>query len=189
MRVARPGDIPALVILINTAYQVESPFMLGERIDEAAVTRLMNAGDSAFLVHETGPSLTGAVYVRWGAGRGFFGPLAVDPGLQGTGIGRALVDAAEEISRAHGARHLDLDVMSFRPELLTWYERLGFTRNGTMRYPHPERLRVPAELVLMTRTICLLAIMLFAACRSRQEPSSTVLAEARRELETRGAED
>jgi GNAT superfamily N-acetyltransferase len=153
IRRAEPPDIPALVGLINEAYQVESPFMQGARIDEAGVAKLFNAPDSAFLLHEAKSTLAGAVYVHWRDDRGFFGPLAVRPALQVSGIGKALIAAAEEICRANGARHLDLDVLSFRPELLTYYERLGFSRNGTEPYPHPERLRVPAELILMTRPI------------------------------------
>src|SRR5262245_10326345 len=189
MRQAAPRDCPALVCLINEAYLVESPFMLGDRIDEAAVTRMMSAPGSAFLVHEAEWSLAGAVYVRWGGDRGFFGPLAVQPGLQSSGIGKALIAAAEEVCRSHGARHLDLDVMSFSPELLDYYERQGFTRTGTAPYPHPERLRIPAELVLMTRAISLLVIIALSGCRTRQEPSTAVLTEARRELEARGVED
>ena len=37
MRVADSRDIPALLTLINTAYEVEAPFMYGDRIDEAGV--------------------------------------------------------------------------------------------------------------------------------------------------------
>ena len=153
MRRAEPRDIPALVSLINEAYLVEAPFMHGDRIDVAGVTRMMGAPNSAFLLHEAGSTIVGAVYVRWDSDRGFLGPLAVQPRLQVSGIGRALIAAAEQLCREHGARHLDLDVMSFRPELLTYYERLGFTRAGTAPYPHPERLRADAELVLMTKPI------------------------------------
>ena len=71
MRVADSRDIPALLTLINTAYEVEAPFMYGDRIDEAGVRRLMDTPDSAFLLHEVGPSLAGAVYVRWSGDRGF----------------------------------------------------------------------------------------------------------------------
>ena len=127
--------------------------MLGDRIDEGSVTGMFNAPNSAFLLHQARGTIAGAVYVRWGDGRGFFGPLAVRPALQLGGIGKALIAAAEALCRAHGARHLDLDVLSFRPELLTYYERLGFSKNGTAPYPHPDRLRVPAELILMTRPI------------------------------------
>jgi GNAT superfamily N-acetyltransferase len=153
MRPAEPRDIPSLVSLINEAYLVEAPFMHGDRIDVAGVTRMMGAPNSAFLLHEVGSTIAGAVYVRWDSDRGFLGPLAVQPALQVSGTGRALITAAEQLCREHGARHLDLDVMSFRPELLPYYERLGFTRTGTAPYPHPERLRVDAELVLMTKPI------------------------------------
>jgi hypothetical protein len=79
--------------------------------------------------------------------------------------------------------------MSFRPELLAYYERLGFTRNGTTPYPHPERLRAPAELILMTRAIGMLALLVLTACGGAREPADADLAGYRQELESRGRED
>jgi hypothetical protein len=40
-----------------------------------------------------------------------------------------------------------------RPELLAVYEAMGFTRGITTAYPHPEKLRRPAHLILMSRPL------------------------------------
>ena len=153
MRLAEAADVPALVNLINAAYLVEAEIAVGDRIDEATAARMLRTPRSGFLLLESSGELVGAVYVRWDAGRGYFGPLAVKPGLQGSGIGRALVAAAEQHCRAQGASHLDLDVLSLRPELVAYYERLGFARTGVEPYPRPDRLRFPAELILMSKPL------------------------------------
>ncbi|MFF4648913.1 GNAT family N-acetyltransferase [Streptomyces sp. NPDC001380] len=56
--------------------------------------------------------------------------LAVDPGLRGRGIGRALVDAAGVRARAEGARRLTLRVLGRNAPARALYERCGFAVEG-----------------------------------------------------------
>jgi ribosomal protein S18 acetylase RimI-like enzyme len=157
VRQATPLDIPAIVHLINRAYRIESPFVYGDRVTAADVAAMMAVPDSIFIIHDTlplsSPELAGAVYVRGSGDRGYFGPLAVDPQRQGEGIGKALIAAVEAHCRNRGYGYLDLDVLSVRQELVRFYKRLGFTPTGVGEYPYPERLRGPAHLVLMTKTL------------------------------------
>jgi ribosomal protein S18 acetylase RimI-like enzyme len=53
--------------------------------------------------------------------------LYVDGGARGTGLGRALVDAAVERARARGCRRMELDVNEQNTGAIAFYERLGFT--------------------------------------------------------------
>lgn len=64
------------------------------------------------------------------------GLFAVEPSLQGRGVGRALIAALEADASRRGFRGVTLNVIDTRPELMAWYERLGFERTG-VRTPFP----------------------------------------------------
>lgn len=55
-----------------------------------------------------------------------FSQFAVEPALQGTGIGRALLDAVERRARASGARELALDTAKPATHLIEMYQHLGY---------------------------------------------------------------
>jgi ribosomal protein S18 acetylase RimI-like enzyme len=63
--------------------------------------------------------------------------FAVRPGLQNSGLGRRVLDAAERRARAlWDAREMQMTVISVRDELIAWYERRGYRRTGEKR-PFP----------------------------------------------------
>jgi ribosomal protein S18 acetylase RimI-like enzyme len=53
--------------------------------------------------------------------------LFVDDGARGTGLGRALVEAAFERARQRGCRRIELDVNEQNTAAIAFYESLGFT--------------------------------------------------------------
>ncbi len=59
------------------------------------------------------------------------GQLAVDPAHQRAGLGRTLVEAAENHLRACGCKAVDIVVLSLRPELQPIYRRIGYIETGT----------------------------------------------------------
>lgn len=54
------------------------------------------------------------------------GQFAVEPALQGNGLGRRLMALAEERALTSGARELALDTAEPASHLIAWYERLGY---------------------------------------------------------------
>ena len=72
--------------------------------------------------------------------------LTVKPTLQGSGLGRGLLGAAERWARDRwGAQAIHGTVIAQRPELIAYYERYGFRRTGE-RKPFPygdERFGLP----------------------------------------------
>jgi GNAT superfamily N-acetyltransferase len=82
--------------------------------------------------------ISAAVYVEINGERGYFGMLAVDPVRRGTGLGRFMVEAAENYCRQRGCLFMDIDVLSLRQELPPFYRKLGYVETGTEEF-HPSR--------------------------------------------------
>jgi GNAT superfamily N-acetyltransferase len=61
--------------------------------------------------------------------------FAVEPLLQGTGVGRALVAAAERYAKDHGATTILGDTSERARHLITLYERAGYRVVGHMQWP------------------------------------------------------
>lgn len=71
-------------------------------------------------------AVTGTVMVGHDGHRGWIYYLAADPDKQGTGIGRRLVEAAEQWLRDRGVRKVQLMIRETNTKVVQFYERLGF---------------------------------------------------------------
>ena len=80
--------------------------------------------------------IVASVYIEKRGARGYFGMLAVDPAHQGRGLGRTMVEAAENYCCLQGCTYMDISVLSLRPELLPLYRKLGYAETGTEEF-HP----------------------------------------------------
>jgi GNAT superfamily N-acetyltransferase len=67
----------------------------------------------------------------------FISVLIVPEGLRGRGVGRKLMEQAEQIARARGLTGIWLDTFDFQAR--PFYERLGFTVFGELK-DHPRRI-------------------------------------------------
>ena len=78
--------------------------------------------------------------------------VAVRPGLQGQGVGRALVAAARDEARARGLGHLELQTRIELIENHAAFARLGFAKVGESAHPGHARptsitMRAPVQAV------------------------------------------
>ncbi len=135
IRTANVGDRPALIPIINKAFAIEA-FVDGTRTDEEHLSATMRKGD--LLMAERDGQAVACVYVELRGERAYFGMLAVDPAQQGQGLGRLMTSAAEQYGRNHDCKHMDISVLSLRPELLPFYRNLGYSESGTADF-HPSR--------------------------------------------------
>jgi GNAT superfamily N-acetyltransferase len=89
------------------------------------------------------------------SGRGYFGMLAVCPAQQGTGLGRRMVEAAEQRCRKHGCHAMDINVLSLRPELRAFYRRLGYVETGSeeFRPSRPLQPGVECHCIVMSKKL------------------------------------
>jgi len=155
IRAAALSDADAIACVINAAFVVERVAFDGDRVDVEGVRLLMNKG--TFLVAEgedESAGLAGCVYVELRGERSYLGLLSVAPELQGTGLGRRLVVAAEDHVRTASCLAMDLRMISPRAQaLVPFYERLGYTKTGTAPFPSDVRSKVPCHYVLMTKSL------------------------------------
>lgn len=154
-RAATLADVPDLVPLIESAYRgeasragwtSEADFLDGRRTDPEGVAELVEAPKSLVLMVHRGAELVSCCHLAEQGGAGYFGMFAVVPGLQGGGIGAAVLAEAERIARDEwGLTRMRMKVIELREPLIAWYERRGYRRTGE-RTPFPygdERFGVP----------------------------------------------
>ena len=144
-------DVEPLAALINAAFRVEQPFIDGDRINPDGVRAYMQKGK--FLFAEDSAGLAGCVYVELRGDRGYLGLLGVDPPRQGTGLGRKLMDAAENYFREAGCRAIDLRIVSARAPLPAFYRHLGYAETGTAPFAPDVPVKVPCHYILMSKSL------------------------------------
>ena len=110
IRAATAADQDRLIPLINSAFAIET-FLEGDRTNPERMAETMAKG--TFLVAEDAAGRTAAcVYAEVLGERGYAGLLAVDPAQQGQGIGRLMMQAAEDHLRRHGCVAVEIIVLS-----------------------------------------------------------------------------
>ncbi len=152
IRVATVHDQPSIVSLTNQAFSIE-PFLDGERTSAGEIQALFGTGE--FLVAIAKDVLAASVYTEVRGDRGYFGMLSVSASQQGTGLGRAMIQAAEQHCRAKGCTRMDITVLSVRPELPPLYRKFGYSETGRAPF-HTTRQIVdnqPCELILMSKQL------------------------------------
>ncbi|MFR9674869.1 N-acetyltransferase family protein [Streptomyces sp. TR06-5] len=156
VRPAQPADEAQLAALSHRTWSPEHAVTPRPESPEAPFFR--SAGPEACLVAEVpGRGVVGYVrlvradlpsnaHVRMIQG------LEVDEGVRGSGIGRALVEAACERARGQGARRVTLRVLGHNRAARALYASLGFRTEGTL----PEEFLLDgryADDVLMGRSL------------------------------------
>ncbi|MFZ9666604.1 MAG: GNAT family N-acetyltransferase [Steroidobacteraceae bacterium] len=143
-RLARTGDAPALVALVNSAYRgdssragwtTEADLLGGQRTDEQALAEFIDrgetVGDRAMLMYEHDNRPIACVQLEKREDSTYLGMLTISPMLQNAGLGKRLLAAAEaHASRAWQSTRMTMTVIAQRPELIAWYERRGYVQTG-----------------------------------------------------------
>jgi len=141
-------DVAALLELIQSAYRgepsragwtTEADLLDGVRTDTDALTAIIAGSPDTrmLLAQEDGAVVACCQLERRADGVAYFGMFAVGPERQGSGLGRAVLTAAERHAQAEwGSTSMEMTVIAQRLELIDWYERRGYTCTGR-RSPFP----------------------------------------------------
>ena len=132
-------DAPELDNLVNSAYRgdssrqgwtTEADLLDGTRTDAAAIAELIKTPGTTLLKYVEENKILGCVELRNHDGRLYLGMLTVRPHLQGKGIGKILLNAAEEEAGRRQCSSIFMTVISVRQILIEWYVRHGYQPTG-----------------------------------------------------------
>jgi ribosomal protein S18 acetylase RimI-like enzyme len=139
-------DVPGVAALIERSYRGpeaakgwtnEAALLTGPRSSQAEIKKLVRDGNSRFVLALDGPELVGCALIQKHGIGAYFGMFAIDPGQQGSGLGKTVIAHCEAAARElWSAAYLRLTVISLRDKLIAWYERRGFRQTGE-REPFP----------------------------------------------------
>jgi ribosomal protein S18 acetylase RimI-like enzyme len=143
-----------LAVLINSAYRGESSkqgwtteadLLDGRRTDAKEILSLIASDDSMIMLCKLGEELLGSVHLQKIGEYTQIGMLAVSPPRQGQGIGKQLLQVAEQTARqTWTVRRFVMSVIPCRHELIAFYERLGYRRTGVSKtFPVNSELWTP----------------------------------------------
>ncbi len=93
------------------------------------IRRKLRVNPEWFLVGETGGRIVGTVMAGYEGHRGWINYLAVEPGRQRAGLGRALMAEAERLLHAAGCAKINLQVRTGNAGVIAFYERLGYKQD------------------------------------------------------------
>lgn len=159
---ARPDDVAALKALLEAAYRGDSArqgwnheadILDDERTSREELDMLLADPAVTVLTARDGDTLIGCVAVtRKDAALAYLGMLCVLPTLQSAGVGRKLLDAAEDLARADGIAAMEMTVIDSREALIAWYVRRGYALTGERR-PFPVRRDPPVSFVVLEKPL------------------------------------
>lgn len=165
---ATADDIQALVTLVNSAYRGDSArkgwtheadLISGtERIDAASIKHMLKKSSSTILkCTDNTNALVGCVYLDKQTDKLYLGMLSVSPDIQAQGIGKQLLQAADEYARQNQLQHITMTVINIRKELIDWYSRNGYYDTGERQpFPTDGRFGLPQtqlEFVVLQKTL------------------------------------
>jgi ribosomal protein S18 acetylase RimI-like enzyme len=155
-------DAPALKALLEAAYRGDSArqgwnheadILDDERTSLEELESLLADPAVTILSARDGERLIGCVAVtRKGAALAYLGMLCVLPTLQSSGLGRKLLDAAEDLARSEGIAAMEMTVIDSRASLIAWYVRRGYALTGERR-PFPVLRDPPVTFVVLEKPL------------------------------------
>lgn len=145
---ASVSDIPALLVLLNSAYRgevskqgwtTEAGLIAGDvRTNYDDLFRVMQLPASIMLKYTNSQNeIAGCVNLQQRGNKIYLCMFSVSPQLQGGGIGRQLLLAAEEYAHYLNCSYIYMHVISARSELIAWYKRNNYYDTGE-RIPFKE---------------------------------------------------
>lgn len=147
VRRATVEDISKIVTLVESVYRgksatagwtSESDILDGQRTDSAMIAEMLNEADSyMFVVDQDAHSLSASVHLKKENNFGYIGMVSVSTQVQNQGLGKKLLLFCEDQIKQWGLQKAKITVIHTRLELIAWYERFGFVRNG-ISHPFPE---------------------------------------------------
>jgi ribosomal protein S18 acetylase RimI-like enzyme len=164
---AEPMDAPQLAQLVNAAYRgdtgrqgwtTEADLIDGTRTDAELLNAVIETPGSMILKYVENGKIIGCVELRKENTKLYLGMLTVNHTLQGKGIGKALLQAAELEAKEQQCTAIFMNVLTARRELIDWYIRHGYHDTGKRkpfaftdpRFGYP---KMPLEFMILEKEV------------------------------------
>jgi len=133
---ASQHHIPDIVEIVNLAYRgqgenrgwtTEADLIVGNRINEQQLQQILSESHSHIITAWQAQQLAACVHLQQQGEAVFLGMLSVHPRMQAKGIGKALMQYAEQFAQTElYAKRMEMCVISRRAELIDYYHRRGY---------------------------------------------------------------
>ncbi len=153
LETARVEQAESIRELINRAYRgkrgwtKETSLVGGDRSNANQVQEVISNPNTHLLVAVVKGEIVACICIERDGESAHIGFFAVAPKLQGSGIGREVLQQAERYaSMKLKAKKYVMAVVSQRTELIAYYERRGYLRTGRVE-KYPAHLNVGTPLI------------------------------------------
>jgi ribosomal protein S18 acetylase RimI-like enzyme len=96
------------------------------------INRKLNVDPELFLVGELEGAVVATAMAGYEGHRGWINYLAVAPGLQGRGLGRALAERVETLLTKRGCPKINLLIRETNQEIIAFYQAMGYVRDESI---------------------------------------------------------
>lgn len=160
-------DVSALEVLVNSAYRGESgkqgwtteaDLIEGTRTDVNGLMEILKKPGTTILKYVENEKILACVELGREENKLYLGMLTVSPTLQGKGIGKELLAAAEQEAIKQNCIAIFMTVISVRTELIDWYVRHGYVNTGKHKpflttHPRLGRPKQQLEFIVLEKKI------------------------------------
>ena len=160
-------DAAAIDTLVNSAYRgdsskqgwtTEADLLDGGRTDADHIREIMQKPGTTLLKYVDNREILACMELRQEGQKLYLGMLTVQPNLQGKGIGKELLKAAEAEALRLKCKTIFMTVISARQELIDWYIRHGYQPTGetkpfTFNDPRFGQPRKKLEFVVLEKKV------------------------------------
>lgn len=138
-------NVTEITNLVNSAYRGESSkkgwtteanILEGTRITESELTEIIQDSNNTILIYQENNKIIGTVLLTNKKTELYLGMLTISPELQNAGLGKKLLQAAEDFACSLALTKIVMTVITVRDELIAWYKRNGYT-DTSKREPFP----------------------------------------------------
>jgi ribosomal protein S18 acetylase RimI-like enzyme len=117
---------------LDRVEEIEWSVFHSDQLSRQSLRRYMQVPSAAMIVAEEGKEITGYALIglRKGSKIGRLYSIAVDKSRAGRGVGRALLDASEQVAKKHKCNLFALEVRAGNRRAITLYRKNGYTLTG-----------------------------------------------------------
>lgn len=139
------SDLVNLTYRGNLGWTRETHIIQGNRTNRQEIQTAMRNPNAYFLVIDFPQILASCIYVAKEKEHAYIGFFSVHPSLQGSGLGKYVLEQAETfVLENMGIHKFVMFVVSQRRELIEFYQRRGYSRTGRIEaYPLHMGIGIP----------------------------------------------